>query len=87
MFFQDLKNIFSDSDPEFYIQRKLIRLRQAKKSFAKFYTKFSKYTIYFNFNDKILKFHLRCALSKKLFRQLVSINLKNFTYHNLVLEY
>ena len=37
-----------------------------------------------HFNDKALKCHLRCALSKKLSRQLVNISLKDFSYQQLV---
>ena len=59
---QNLKNAFSDLDPEFYIQCKLIRLRQANKSFVKFYTKFNKYAACLDFNDKALKCYLKCVL-------------------------
>ena len=34
---QDLRNAFSNPDPEFLAQRKLIALRQANHSFAKFF--------------------------------------------------
>ena len=34
--FQDLKNAFSNANPKFFAQRKLIGLRQANKTFAKF---------------------------------------------------
>ena len=37
---QDLQNTFSDPDPEFLAQRKLITLRQANCSFAEFFTEF-----------------------------------------------
>ena len=40
--FPDLKNTFLDPDPKFYTQRKLIKLCQANRSFAEFYTEFSK---------------------------------------------
>ena len=83
---QDLKNAFSDPEPEFHAQCKLIRLRQANRTFAEFFTEFNKYVRHSNFNDKALKCYLRCALSKKLSRQLVSINLKDFSYQQLVLK-
>ena len=83
---QNLKNAFSDPDPEFHAQCKLIRLCQANRTFAEFFTKFSKYAGCSNFNDKALKCHLRYALSKELSRQLVSINLKDFSYQQLVQE-
>ena len=83
---QDFKNLFSDPDLEFYAQHRLIRLRQANKFFAKFSTDFSKYAACSDFNDKALKCHLRCALSEELSCQLVSINLKDLTYHQLVQE-
>ena len=41
--FQDLQNTFSDPDPEFLAQRKLIILRQANRSFAEFFTEFNQY--------------------------------------------
>ena len=82
--FQDLKNAFSDPDPEFFAQRKLIGLCQANKTFAEFYTEFSKYTGRSEFNDKALKCHLRCAISEELSRQLVSTNLKDLSYLQLV---
>ena len=85
--FQDFKNAFSNPDPEFHAQCKLIRLRQANRTFAEFFTEFNKYARRSNFNDKALKYHLRCALSKKLSRQLVNINLKDFSYQQLVQEY
>ena len=84
--FQDLKNAFSDPDSKFHAQCKLIRLRQANKTFAKFLTEFNKYARCPNFNDKALKYHLRYALSKVLSRQLVNINLKDFSYQQLVQE-
>ena len=40
---QDFKNAFSGPDPEFHAQCKLIRLRQANKTFVEFFTRFSKY--------------------------------------------
>ena len=83
---QDLKKAFSDADPEFFAQRKLLRLRQANKTFAKFYTEFSKYARRSKFNEKTLKFHLRCAISKELSCQLVSTNLKDLSYLQLVEE-
>ena len=84
--FQDLMKAFSDPDPEFHAQCKLIRLCQANKTFAEFFTEFSKYAGHSNFNDKALKCHLRCALSKELSRQLVSINFKDLSYQQLVQE-
>ena len=84
--FQDLKNAFSDPDPEFHAQCKLIKLCQANRTFVKFFTEFSKYSGRSNFNDKALKCHLRCALSEELSRQLVSINLKDLSYQQLVQE-
>ena len=83
---QDLKNAFSDPDPEFHAQCKLIRLRQANKTFAEFFTKFNKYVRRSNFNDKALKCHLRCTFSEELSRQLVSINFKDLSYQQLVQE-
>ena len=82
--FQDLKNAFSDPDPEFFAQRKLIGLCQANKTFAKFYTEFNKYAGCSEFNDKALKCHLRCAISEELSCQLVSTNLKDLSYLQLV---
>ena len=64
--FQDLKNAFSYPDPEFFAQRKLIGLRQANRTFAEFYTEFSKYARCPEFNDKALKCHLQCTISEKL---------------------
>ena len=84
--FQDLKNTFSDPDPEFFAQRKLIELRQANKTFAEFYTEFSKYAEHSEFYDKALKCHLRCAISEEFSCQLVSTNLKNLSYLQLVQE-
>ena len=55
---QDLRNTFSDPDPEFLAQRKLITLRQANCSFAEFFTEFNQYTPRTGFNDKALKCHL-----------------------------
>ena len=40
---QDLKNTFSDPDAKFHAQCKLIRLRQANRTFAEFFTEFSNY--------------------------------------------
>ena len=39
-----------------------------------------------DFNDKVLKCHLRYGLSEKLSCQLVIINLKNLSYYQLVQE-
>ena len=83
---QDLKNAFSDPDPEFHAQCKLIRLHQANRTFPEFFTELSKYAGCSNFNDKALKCHLRGVLSEELLRQLVSINLKNLSYQQLVQE-
>ena len=47
---------------------------------------FSKYVERSNFKDKALKCHLRCALSEKLLKQLVSINFKDLSYQQLVQE-
>ena len=55
---QDLRNAFSDPDPEFLAQRKLIALRQANHSFAKFFTEFNHHAPHTSFNDKALKCHL-----------------------------
>ena len=55
---QDLRNAFSDLDSEFLAQRKLIALRQAKHSFAEFFTEFNQYAPHIGFNDKTLKCHL-----------------------------
>ena len=52
--------------------------------FAKFYTKFSKYAGHLEFNDKALKCHLQCAISEELSCQLVSTNLKDLNYLQLV---
>ena len=83
---QDLKNAFLDPDPEFHAQCKLIRLRQANRTFAEIFTEFSKYAGCSNFNDKALKYYLHCTLSKELLRQLVNINFKDFSYQQLVQE-
>ena len=83
---QDLKNAFSDSDPKFFAQRKLMGLHQANRTFAKFYTEFSKYAGCSKFNDKALKCHLRCVISEELSRHLVSTNLKDLSYLQLVQE-
>ena len=55
---QDLQNTFSDPDPEFLAQRKLITLCQTNCSFAKFFTEFNQYTPHTGFNNKVLKCHL-----------------------------
>ena len=81
---QDLKNAFSDPNPEFFAQRKLIGLCQANRTFAEFYTEFSKYARRSEFNDKALKCYLRCAILEELSCQLVSNNLKNLSYLQLV---
>ena len=57
-----------------------------KRTFAEFFTNFSKYAGRPNFNDVALKCHLRYALCEKLSKQLVSINVKNFIYQQLVQE-
>ena len=54
--------------------------------FAEIFTKFNKYAGRSNFNDKALKYHLRYALSEELSRQLVSINLNDLSYQQLVQE-
>ena len=82
--FQNLKNAFLDPDPEFHAQCKLIRLRQANRTFVEFFTEFNKYAGCSNFNNKALKYHLRYAFSEELLRQLVSINLKDLSYQQLV---
>ena len=55
---QDLQNIFSNPDPEFLAQRKLITLCQANCSFAEFFTELNQYTPHTDFNNKTLKYHL-----------------------------
>ena len=55
---QDLWNTFSDPDPEFLAQRKLITLCQANHSFAEFFTEFNQYAPRTGFNDKALKCYL-----------------------------
>ena len=55
---QDLCNAFSNPDPEFLAQRKLIALCQANHSFAKFFTEFNHHAPHTSFNDKALKCHL-----------------------------
>ena len=55
---QDLWNTFSDPDPEFLAQRKLITLRQANYSFAEFFTEFNQYAPRTGFNNKALKYYL-----------------------------
>ena len=55
---QDLQNIFSNPDPEFLAQRKLIALCQANHSFAEFFTEFNEYAPCTDFNNKALKCHL-----------------------------
>ena len=82
----DLRNGFSDPDPEFHAQRQLITLRQRNKSFAEFFTVFNKYALRTGFNDKALKCHLRCALCEELAKQLVTRNLNELTYDTLVTE-
>ena len=84
---QDLQNTFSNPDPEFLAQRKLIVLCQANCSFAKFFTEFNQYAPHTGFNNKALKCHLQCAVSEELAKQLVSINLKDISYQKLVKEY
>ena len=64
--------------------RKLIRLRQANRIFAELYTEFSMYIVGLDLNNKVLKCHLKYELSKELSRQLVSINFKDLTNHQLV---
>ena len=81
---QDLQNTFSNPDPEFLAQRKLITLCQANHSFAEFFTEFNQYALHTGFNNKALKCHLRCAVSEELAKQLVSINLKDISYQKLV---
>ena len=83
---QDLRNTFSDPDPEFLAQRKLINLCQANCSFAKFFTEFNQYTPHTDFNNKALKYYLQYTISEKLAKQLVSINLKDISYQKLVEE-
>ena len=83
---QDLQNTFSNPDPEFLAQRQLITLRQANYSFAKFFTEFNQYTPCTGFKNKVLKYYLQCAVSEKLAKQLVSINLKDISYQKLVEE-
>ena len=84
--FQDLKNAFSDPDPEFFAQRKLIGLCQANRTFAEYYTEFSKYAEHSEFNDKALKCHLRCVILEEFSCQLVSINFEDLSYLQLVQE-
>ena len=55
---QDLWNAFSNSDPKFLAQRKLIALCQANHSFAKFFTEFNHHAPHTSFNNKALKCHL-----------------------------
>ena len=55
---QDLQNTFSDPDPEFLAQRKLIALCQANCFFAEFFTEFNQYTPCTDFNNKALKCYL-----------------------------
>ena len=55
---QDLWNAFSNPDPEFLAQRKLITLRQANCSFAEFFTEFNQYAPRTDFNNKTLKCYL-----------------------------
>ena len=83
---QDLRNAFSNPDPKFLAQRKLIALCQANHSFAKFFTEFNHHAPHTSFNDKALKCHLQCAISEELAKQLVSINLKDISYQKLVEE-
>ena len=83
---QDLRNTFSDPDPEFLAQRKLITLRQANCSFAKFFIEFNQYAPRTGFNNKALKYYLRYTVSEELAKQLVSINLKDISYQKLVEE-
>ena len=55
---QDLQNTFSNPDPEFLAQRKLITLRQANCSFTEFFTEFNQYAPHTEFNNKALKYYL-----------------------------
>ena len=55
---QDLRNTFSDPDPELLAQRKLITLHQANHSFAEFFTEFNQYALHTGFNNKTLKGYL-----------------------------
>ena len=64
---QDLKSAFSDPNPEFLAQRKLIGLHQANKTFARFYTEFNKYAGRSEFNDKALKCLFDVKLTNRLF--------------------
>ena len=84
VFFKTLINIFSVLDLKFYAQQKLIELCQANKSFVESYIELSKYAAGWDFNNKALKYYLSYTLSEKLSCQLVSINLKNLTYHQLI---
>ena len=86
MSFKILKKVFSDPDSEVFAQRKLIGLCQANRTFANFYAEFSKNARQSEFNDKALKCHLPCAISRKLSCQLVSTNLKDLSYLQLVQE-
>ena len=83
---QDLQNTFSNPDPEFLAQRKLITLCQANYSFAKFFTEFNQYTPCTDFNNKALKCYLQYTVFEELAKQLVSINLKDISYQKLVEE-
>ena len=83
---QDLWNTFSNPDPEFLAQRKLIALRQANYFFAEFFTEFNQYALHTGFNNKTLKCHLQYTVSEELTKQLVSINLKDISYQKLVEE-
>ena len=83
---QDLRNAFSNPDPEFLAQRKLIASCQANHSFAEFFTEFNRHAPRTGFNNKALKCHLQCAISEELAKQLVSINLKDISYQKLVEE-
>ena len=45
-----------------------MKWRQANRFFVDLYTKFSMYTASWDSNDKVLKYHLKYAFSKKLSR-------------------
>ena len=70
----------------FFFKRKLIGLCQANLTFFEFYTQFSKYAECSDFNDKAIKCYLLYAFLEELPHQLVSINLKDLNYQQLVQE-
>ena len=79
-----LRSVFADPDPTFLAFRKLHALRQANKPFTEFFADFSRYAARSSLPDSALKSFLRMAICDELKRQLVSTNLKDCSYRELV---